>query len=423
MENKQSIFHKDFILVVIGQIISLFGNNILRFALPLYLLNQTGSSALFGMISAVAFIPMIVLCPIGGLIADRVNKKNIMVILDFTTAALTILFCIGLGKVDIVPLLAAFMIILYGIQGTYQPAVQASIPLMLDRDHVMQGNAIINIVNSLAGLIGPVIGGSVYSFVGLSPILYVSIVCFIFSAIMEIFIHIPVVKQQQQGRFFQVAVNDLKESMHFICKKKPVVLKASLIIAVFNMFVSALIIIGTPVIITQHLGFETGTANRLYGFLQGVSAVGSLAGGLLATVCAKKIKLRHANVFIIISSAGIFPMGLAILFLTKMPAYIVILVTSGVIMIAAAMFMIQMTSGLQVITPDHLLGKVISCVMFIGMCASPIGQIVYGALFQKFSHMPYILFFVASIITTFVTLATRKVYIEIENEVERCEQA
>ena len=76
---------KDFILIVLGQIISLFGNAILRFALPLYLLDTTGSAALFGLVSALSFIPLILLTPVGGLIADRVNKRNIMVALDFTT--------------------------------------------------------------------------------------------------------------------------------------------------------------------------------------------------------------------------------------------------------------------------------------------------------------------------------------------------
>lgn len=109
-------FSKDFLLVVIGQIISLFGNQILRYALPLYLLNQTGYSALFGTISACAFIPMIVLFPVGGIIADRVNKRNIMVMLDFATAALIVLFYVMAGTVDIVPLMAVTMMVLYGIQ-------------------------------------------------------------------------------------------------------------------------------------------------------------------------------------------------------------------------------------------------------------------------------------------------------------------
>ena len=74
----QKLFKKDFTLVVIGQIISLFGNAAIRFALPLYLLNQTGSSALYGTVTACAFIPAILLSPIGGVIADRINKRNIM---------------------------------------------------------------------------------------------------------------------------------------------------------------------------------------------------------------------------------------------------------------------------------------------------------------------------------------------------------
>ena len=59
--NLKNIFKKDFTLVVIGQIISLFGNAILRYALPLYLLNKTNSPSLFGIVSALSFITMIIL--------------------------------------------------------------------------------------------------------------------------------------------------------------------------------------------------------------------------------------------------------------------------------------------------------------------------------------------------------------------------
>ena len=127
---KQPRFSKDFILVVFGQIVSLFGNQILRFALPLYLLNQTGSAVLFGTIMAISVIPMIIFYPIGGIIADRVNKRNIMVILDFCTAILIFLFYLLTGSMDIVALIAVTMIILCGIQGAYQPAVKASIPVL-----------------------------------------------------------------------------------------------------------------------------------------------------------------------------------------------------------------------------------------------------------------------------------------------------
>ncbi|WP_156424264.1 MFS transporter, partial [Enterococcus gallinarum] len=104
MEVKTKLFRRDFTLVVIGQIISLFGNAILRFALPYYLLKETGSSTLFGLVTACSFLPMVVLSMVGGILADRINKRNIMVGLDFSTAIIITLFYLSLGKLPMVPL-------------------------------------------------------------------------------------------------------------------------------------------------------------------------------------------------------------------------------------------------------------------------------------------------------------------------------
>ena len=144
---KTKRFGKDFILVIIGQIISLFGNAVLRFALPLYLFDQTGSPTLLGLVSAGSFLPMVVLSPVGGIVADRVNKRNIMVVLDFSAAALIALFALALGRMPLVPLLMAVLLLLYGIQGAYQPAVQASIPLLAAPEQLMPANAAVNMVS------------------------------------------------------------------------------------------------------------------------------------------------------------------------------------------------------------------------------------------------------------------------------------
>ena len=99
------LFRRDFTLVVVGQIVSLFGSAILRFALPLYLLRQTGSPALFGAVGAAAFIPAVLCAPIGGVAADRVNKRNVMVLLDFSTAGAILVFTLPLGRAAPGPLL------------------------------------------------------------------------------------------------------------------------------------------------------------------------------------------------------------------------------------------------------------------------------------------------------------------------------
>ena len=193
------LFSRGFTLMVAGQIISLFGNAVLRFALPLHLLRETGSSALFGSVTACSFVPMVVFSLLGGVIADRVNKRNIMVLLDACTALLIAVFYLALGRVPLVPLMSAALMLLYGIAGAYQPAVQASIPLLAGPRALLRGNAVINMVGTLSGLLGPVAGGVLFGAFGLRPILILSAVCFALSAVMEVFIRIPHARRRKSN--------------------------------------------------------------------------------------------------------------------------------------------------------------------------------------------------------------------------------
>ena len=147
---KSALFTRDFTLVVIGQIISLFGNAILHFALPLYLLRETGSITLFGVVNACSFLPMILMGPIGGTAADRVHKGRIMVGLDFLTAGLTVAYTLLWGKAPLVPLVIGTLMLLYAIAGAYQPAVQASLPLLLAPDRLTQGSITLDVAERAA---------------------------------------------------------------------------------------------------------------------------------------------------------------------------------------------------------------------------------------------------------------------------------
>lgn len=410
------MWNRNFIMVVLGQIISLFGNAVLRFALPLYLLNQTGSAALFGVVSACAFIPMIVLSPVGGIFADRVNKRNIMVVLDFVTAVLVLVVILLLGKVNIVVLLLCALFILYGINGAYQPAVQASIPALLKGEHIMQGNAVINLVSSFTGLIGPVIGGALFGFYGIMPILYVCVICFLLSAVMEIFIQIPFEKKAAKGNIFAIGYGDLKESFRYMHKEQPIIMQFSLAIAAINMILSALVIIGLPIIVTQLLGFDQEMANRLYGYAQGALAMGSLCGGMGAGLLAKRLKPQKGYLLLLYDGLTLLPIGIAIMLPFKaMLSYGIILVSCFCMMFLATLFSIQIMSCLQSMVPESLIGKVISCAMCIGMCASPLGQAIYGGLFELLKGRVFVLFFVVAILTVMLALAMKKAFKKLEN--------
>ena len=155
----KKLFHKDFTMMVIGQIISIFGNSILRFAISLYVLDLTGSASIFAGILAISMLPTILLSPIGGMVSDRLSRKYIMVILDFATALLILLFVCSLGSSYIVVVIAVFMVLLSLIQSFYQPSVQASIPSITDKDNLVAANSVVYQINALANLLGPILGG------------------------------------------------------------------------------------------------------------------------------------------------------------------------------------------------------------------------------------------------------------------------
>lgn len=410
-------FSKDFILVAVGQIISIFGNQIVRYALPLYLLNKTGSAALFGTILAVSFIPMLLLYPVGGIFADRFNKRNIMVVLDFSTSLLIFLFYILSGEVDIVPLMAITMVLLYSIQGAYQPAVQASIPLLVKTEYIMQSNSIINTITSLASMIGPVIGGILFSFIGLTPILYVSIFCFFASAVMEMFIHIPFEKKPAEKNMFVTGFNDLKDSFRFMFKMQPVLWKVSLVYSTIGLFLTSLILIAVPVILTQHLGFAPDTANRLYGYAQGIIALGAVAGGVLAGALSGKLKATTGPYIMAVCALSVLLGGVALQILTEpIHIYFVLLTGCGLLVAISTVFQIQIMSYIQILTPKDLIGKVISCVICICMCTLPLGQFVYGFIFEQIESIliAYLPFYISALIMIGISIFTRRVFYEMD---------
>lgn len=407
----QRLFSKDFTLVVIGQIVSLFGNATIRFALPLYLLNHTGSSALYGTVTACAFVPAILLSPVGGMVADRVNKRNIMVALDFFTSAVILGFTLLLGGGHLVLLLTVTLMLLYGIAGAYQPAVQASIPALVEQEQFMAANSIINTISSFAALMGPVLGGILYSAFGLEPVLWVCMVCFVLSAVMEIFIRIPFQRQASEGSILLTVRRDFGQSVRFIRKDRPVIGKALLAVCGINLFLSAMIVVALPYLVTEVLELEAAQANRLYGFAEGALAAGGLAGGIGAGLFAKRLKIRRAGNLITACALCVFPMGTALMLpVLGMTRYLVLTLCCFAVMVFSTMFSVQMMSFVQAETPQNLIGKVIAVILTVSMCAQPLGNAMYGVLFEVCDGTEYIPVFFSGAVSLAIALGAGKVF-------------
>ena len=145
------LWNPDYRKVVLGQVLSLFANNILYFCLSLYVLDKTGSGVWFGSIMAVSLVPTLVLMPVGGVLSDRMNKRTLMLLLDVVILG-TLLLSTLWGELSLA-VIAAILIVLSVVEAFYSPCVQASVPLLQEPKHLTRANAIINNITSISCII------------------------------------------------------------------------------------------------------------------------------------------------------------------------------------------------------------------------------------------------------------------------------
>ena len=377
----ESLISRSFVSLVIVQIASLFGSAVLRFALPLYVLDLTESATLMAAVTAAAWLPYIVLTPIGGVAADRVNKKRIMAALDAIMAATCVVSLGFEGAIDLVGLSVFALVVLYAAQSVYQPTVQATVPFLVPRQGVVRATAVVSQISALSGLVGPVVGGLVFGLFGIGPVVAVSGVAFALSAVLIVTtVRIPhdAVERSDAG-VIRTVLGDISESLSFLRRDRPVILKAIFLAAGINLTLTALILVGTPVIVTQVLGLP----NQYMGFAEGALALGGLAGGIAVGALASRLKIERAPLLLLLATLALVPVA-AVLGVPMDPlvAYGVLVVSLFASMACATMFSIQAVSFVQMETPGHLVGKVIALMMSLANCAQPVGQLVYGGLFD-----------------------------------------
>ncbi len=407
----QKLFNRDFTLVAIGQLISLFGNAILRFALALYVLDATGSAAVFGTVTAIAVIPTILLSPFGGILSDRVNRRNIMVSLDFATAALALGLGLLLSEENAVTLITAALLLLSVIQACYTPSVNSSVPLLQAEGNLVKANAVVSQVSMLANLIGPVLGGVLYGFFGAMPIILVSGVCFFLSAVLELFIHIPFQPLDAKTGILQIVKDDLRESIRFMTREQPDILRITLMIAVYSLFVVSTITVGLPYMVRTVLGLSS----QLYGAAEGLMAAAGIAGGIASGFLAGRLKTSRLYWLLVLSGAALVPVGAAFLLgCGPMTCYIVITICIMAMQLLIALFSIFMLSLAQGRTPSHLLGKMTAYIMTLTMCAQPVGQALYGVLFDRFAGSLYLPLIATALIAAAIGLASRGLFARLE---------
>ena len=391
-----------FILIVLGQIVSLFGNAALRFALPLYLLRQTGSAALYGGITALAMLPALVGMLTGGALADRCRKARLMALLDLVTAGIAAAAA-GLPHLPLLPLVLTVLGSLYAIQGLYQPVVRACLPLLLNGTQLLRGNAVIQLVDTVDELLGPLLGAVLLEHLGIRGLLVLCGCCFALSAGMELCLRIPQDVPYDTKLSVRSLWADLRESAQFLTGQAAVLRLAAAMAAVNLLEVPALTV-GVPVLVVQTLQ----KSDASLGLVQTALSAGGILGGVLAGTVFVRRPIRSGTPLLLALSGVCAALGLTL----RVPTlqFGSILVLGAVFMAVAALFNVWFFAQLQVLVPQAQLGKTTACCTVLACLTQPIGQAAYGIAFQHWAAHPADVLLAAGVLSALVLwlLQTRR---------------
>ena len=408
---KDKLFTRNFTFLILGQVSSLIGNYTLKFALSMYVLEQTGSASIFATLLAVAMLPTILLSPFGGILADRANRRNIMVGLD-TLSGLTVLVAgLVLPFGHDIWVIGALLVSLSVLAAFESPTVQACIPQMLSGDNLMKGNAAVNQVQAIAGLITPFLGSLVYAAFGLTPVLWGTVACFFLTAILECFIRLDYQKAEVTMSVREIIREDFSVSIHFLRREQPGILKLLLLAALASLFVAGTVVVGFPYLVRTVLGLSA----EYYGAAESVMGVAAVLGSLFVGLTAQKFRLRWLAFVFMGLGLSLIPTGIAFLLpVGPLGIYIILLVMFSLGQFGCSLFSTYAISVIQARTPKHLMGKIMSYVFTLSMCAQPAGQIIYGALFDWFSDSPYWVLIPSGLLVCAIGLASSKFFVNFE---------
>lgn len=397
---------KNFKLMVLGQIISILGSSLLRFALSLFVLDITGRADVFATLFAIPNIPLL-LGPFGGAIADRFNRKNLMVIYDFCSG--TIVFCLFLlllyGNTSIV-VIGFVMILLSAISSMYNPTVSASVPLLVEDKKIESSNGIVTAVQSLAMVSAPILGSLLYSTINFNILILVCSILFILSAIMEIFIDIPFEKTSKKGHIIHTTISDLKSGFMYVIKE-PFIFKSVIFAMAMNLIVTPLLVIAAPTI----LRLVMVSTETMYGLGMGIINLATVVGALTVGVFARKLQFNAVYRWVLFMGGMLLFIAVSvlpsILKIGYFPAFTIFML--GVIPISAMLSILQifLVSKVQKKTPNEMLGRVMSIIIAGAQCSTPVGQILYGNLLETFNSNFYIPILFICGIMIIITIITK----------------
>jgi MFS transporter, DHA3 family, macrolide efflux protein len=362
---------KMFLLIWVGQFISVIGTSLTSFALGFWVLTESGSVTQFSMIILSLALPTIIVSPFAGVIIDRFSRKKLM-ILSNCVAALSSVIILVLVLTNTLEIWHIY--VAAALASTFNtflmPAYQSIISLLVPKKQLGRANGLIQVGESASVIIAPVVAGFLIHLYGLQAVITIDLIAFAFAVTTLIFAKIPEVATKQSAKlntkqFFAEA----KEGWDYLMKQPA--FKWLLIFGAFiNLLLGFVNVLLQPLIITI-------SSEQTLGIVLSVTGFGMLLGGIMISVWGGP-KNRINGMFLACGLAGVF-ISLAG-------------ITTSIVFITASffvfLFLIPMVNSCsqalwQSKVEPTIQGRVFTIRRMLGISLYPLAIIMAGPLVDK----------------------------------------
>lgn len=366
---KKKLWNKDFILLLQGNTVSTIGDLMYSVAIGYWVYEQTGSSGLMGIMSAISMFVTMFLSPFSGSIVDKCNRKWVLVGMDVMQGV--VMLAIGLlaylGRLNVPGvLIAAFLAALGSV--FYSPAVSTLMIDIIPHDDMTRGQSVFSGSNALISMVGTAFSGVMVAFFGVPLIVVLNGLSNLYSAVSELFIHVPRTVQQGAQISAKSILRDSRAAVRMIFSDN-----------CLRLFVPSALVLNLlgsgPLALVLPFCMEKGFTVDMYGYLMAVWTAASLICVLVLGVVKLKPEARFWVMAIGFTGSVLF-FGLTYIARHFVPLCVMAFLASFTNCAGNTIF----NASLMLALPEENRGAILGFIQSASIGGTALSAVLYGVL-------------------------------------------
>ncbi len=278
--SRQPTGFRAFLVIWLGQLISILASGMTGFGLSLWMYQKTESATAMGLVQVFYIVPFLLLSPLAGVWVDRYSRKLMMMVSDLAgglgSVFLLVMFASGRLEFWHLYLTAA----LGGIGNTFQwPAYSAAIGAMIPKEQLGRVNGLMSLMEAGPGVVAPLLAGALLPLFKIQGILLFDVLTFLLAVGALALVHIPSPRQTREGQAASGTLwHEALYGFRYIFAR-PSLLGLQMVFFFGNLFTGIGFTVFAPMILAR-----SGQNSLVFGSIQSMFAIGEILGGVLMTV-------------------------------------------------------------------------------------------------------------------------------------------